>query len=804
MELKEIICSSGSVSKGILSMLGKATFVGIDFGTSTTIVTRMAEENGRVVPRTLAIPQENLSGVWEWNHLVPTVVAMKPDGHLLCGNGAKDCLLVDAEFREGENVWSFCKMRLGESACYPKSKMTRDNTPVAGCVIEEPKDVATAFFKYLKKAIEEAIKKEALPEKIRYVVTVPASFAPNQREELCVAIRAVGMQIDPAAMLDEPNAAFLGALADGELGCGVETFFRGGDPSRILVFDFGAGTCDISILEVTPELEMTNQAISHFTALGGRDLDRKVAENVLYPQLIAGRTGDEVPVKSVREELIAALCPVAEMMKIAICDHYKDDYGAKAFTLAEEEPDFSVPQSFARAVRDYGLIENGELSLSGADFAKIMRGFGEPPKEAFENDRKSIFEPIDNALGKIGLKPDEVDFVLLIGGSCLNPFVRDLMEDYFSSGITQIVPVVDPQILVSEGAAVHALAHYGCGQSVIHPIVSDSIVARTADGNRVVFPAGTPVPANWKKIDGLYIDEQSAAAGLFGIPFLIGAGTREMGVAKFKLPPMESGCPVELSCALSADKLLAYEINVQNRIFSGTLKMPLSNEEVDLREVAYNKAKNELARGALANGGTSSPEQYLAVAKACRDLGKFEEEAEYYRDLMYHHRGLHYEYEAACAYRAAARRKEALAWSRKACAYRMNYLNVWYIIWDLAAVKGWEDLETAEYLERALATWPDDLDLKYVDMKCLEGCGQKDEADARARELCDEWERMGVDTLGEYTLERFEIVARKCGKRNLCVAARRQQELLSGGKDKSKSEENVPTLVRSKNEGGDQ
>ena len=146
---------------------------------------------------------------------------------------------------------------------------------------------------------------------------------------------------------------------------------------------------------------------------------------------------------------------------------------------------------------------------------------------------------------------------------------------------------------------------------------------------------------------------------------------------------------------------------------------------------------------------------------------------------MYAHREAHFEYEAARAFRDAHKRKEALAWSRKACKYNPDYLNVWYLVWDLAAINGWKDHETQTWLERALASWPDDLDFKYVDMKCLEGCGQRDEAKSRAEELCEAWEAEGVGNLGKYTLIRFEEVARICEKRQLAVEIRKRLDLLS-------------------------
>ena len=787
MKLNEVMCLSAQVAKDVLVELEKATFVGIDFGTSTTTITRLVYDyqKRQLVSAPLSLAQEDLDGVETFDHLIPTVIAMKGDGHLLFGQGAKSCLLDEEMFAEGYNVWSCFKMRLGENTCYPHTMMSHRNSPVRN-YIETPKDAARNFFSYLKRGVEDAVKRDGLPNEIRYAVTVPASFAPNQRDELCSAIHEAGINLNPAALLDEPNSAFMGAIGYyAEIG-GSAAFFRSDKPINVLVFDFGAGTCDISLLRAMRDGQIQNIAISHFTALGGRDIDKMIAVESLYPKLIAGREGDDIPVKSVRENVVNKLRPLAERLKMVLCRKYDSDYGERAFARAALSPEDSVEDRFSCPTRGYGVLSHDALSLTSGEFMKIMNRFTSPSRTAFENGDKSVFEPVDEVLRKGGVKKDEVDFVLLVGGSSKNPFVSERLEDYFQMP-TQLVRAGDIQTLVARGAAIHSLSVNGFGQSFIAPITSEDVFIKTAGGNVRIFVSGIRVPTVKEEVKGLYVDEDSAKLRHFGIPFYAtgAGGERLLGIAKFELPRADMSCDVRLFCSIEADKRLYCSIQIEGEtILSESFQMPESLEMADPDEIEFVKAKNVLDLEALCGGGTPTVEQYEKVAKTCAKLDRYEAAAEYYKELMYAHRGQHYEYEIAKCYRDGMNRKEALNWIRRACDYKKSYVNVWYLIWDLAAVKGWDDSETLDWLEYALANWPDDLDFQYVDMQALLNCGQKEEANKRAADLCEAWEMDGVANLSKYTLERFKVVARMCNKGHLVQEINDEIKRLSPEKHK--------------------
>ena len=802
LSLNDLISAHGETSPKIVEMLREATYVGIDFGTSTTTITRLEydTELRRVVSRELPIAQEDSMGISSESHLVPTVIAMSgSDGHLLFGSGAKACLGIERGCAEGFNYWSEFKMHLGECACYPHTRMSRNNTPDADIVIEPPKDATKQFFAYLKRAIEDAVERDSLPNDIRYAVTVPASFAPNQRKELCEAVKDAGIVLHQGALLDEPNAAFIAAAAQYAEYGGIDVFFRRGDVCNVLVFDYGAGTCDISLLGVHSDMRIQSIAISRFTALGGRDIDMRIAEDVLYPKLIEGRTGDDIPVKSVREHILNTLKPFAERMKINMSRKFLSDFGESAYRRAANNPDTHVEERFRLETKRYGVFENPALQLTAGEFMDVMKSFSQDPEDAFESGNKSVLEPIADVLRKGNMTKEEIDFVLMVGGSSENPFIRETIENYFG-GSVQISETNLSRTLVARGAAFHSLAANGFEVSCVTPITSEDIVIKTGVGSKLVVRAGTPVPTENVEVDGLFIDAESRDTGLFGIPFYARQGDRKIGTAKFMLGNMKGEHDVRLTCSLSAEKVFAYEIEVEGVRFSGQFDMPVSSEDVSDDEVAYIRAVNSLQHAALANNGVPSSRDYYLAAKACEKIQRYEEAAEFYRNLMYEHRNSHYEAEVANNYREAAKRTEALEWARRAVAYRKSSYNIWYLIWDLVAVKGWSDEEVGKWVLYAITTWPDDLDFRYVDMKAHFAKGFTAEGNRIAEELYSEWEAEGVENVDKYQLPRFHEVARLTGHREMMAKIVRKQKTYNTVDDDDDGDDNV-TMIRLRGEG---
>lgn len=110
-------------------------------------------------------------------------------------------------------------------------------------------DAARVFFAYLKYLIIKYCTENNISTDILYAVSIPASFEANQRKDLLDALMANDMKVSKQALIDEPNAAFI-SYAVSRAAEDRPMFISPDYNSKVLVFDFGGGTCDISILEI--------------------------------------------------------------------------------------------------------------------------------------------------------------------------------------------------------------------------------------------------------------------------------------------------------------------------------------------------------------------------------------------------------------------------------------------------------------------------------------------------------------------------------------------------------------------------
>ena len=292
------------------------TFVGIDFGTSTTVVSVASYDSEHkslsVIP--IRIPQLLEDGALYEGERVPSVIAWYKD-HLLVGEGASNLKYI---LERGKDIWYSFKMELGEDL---GAKYYNSQVNLGDIVIRNPKDCARVFFMFLSEQIRRYCEKNGISTNICYAVSIPASFEANQRKELMEALETNGMTVTTQSLIDEPNAAFISYVFESE----KEDKHIQISPNyntKVLVFDFGAGTCDISILEIgksTNGFYSKNVAISKFTQLGGDDVDRYIAYHYLLPRFLDAndRKIDDFRVKELRF-IATRLYKIAEQLKILI------------------------------------------------------------------------------------------------------------------------------------------------------------------------------------------------------------------------------------------------------------------------------------------------------------------------------------------------------------------------------------------------------------------------------------------------------------------------------------------------------
>ena len=605
------------------------TFVGVDFGTSTTVVSvsRYNANSKQVECATLHLVQKESDGNIIEAELMPTVIAINKDGSPLVGEGAYK-LKGNPDYTFGENIWHSFKMELGKDL---GPKWYKSQQPI----IKSPQDATRFFFKQLKRCIE-----QACPDsEIYYAVSIPASFESNQRKDLLSALEANGIPMTGRNLIDEPNAAFIGYINPDE--SYKEPIEMDDDYNpKVLVFDFGAGTCDISILEISADYQgchSRNLSISQFTELGGNDIDRYIANNYLLPSLLKNNEMDEDDYsESQKEVIVSQLMDIAELLKIKICkdcEFLLDDKGML---------DAVLEQNGARTVEmpvsiytEYKRLTQNSFTLTYGEFMHTMEVFFKksiyPTPTTVKRQKRynSVYATINSAIKKAHVSKDEINYVMMVGGSCKNPFVQHSIRDYFGEG-TRILLPPDMQKLVSQGAAIHSLMTNAFDISMVRPITSESIVIITKDNHPVpVIAAGTEIPFPTVKIDSFNTGEDNMCC--IEIPICVSNEKKLLANLEIEAPDyvyFPSNTPVEISLEMNADKVLTVHASCQGIECMVKSENPFANTYQTDEERKIMMAERETYIAADKNGGIPTKDSLVKLRNAYSNAENEYREAE--------------------------------------------------------------------------------------------------------------------------------------------------------------------------------
>lgn len=594
------------------------TFVGIDFGTSTTVVSIAEFDNSekKLTVYPIRIQQLLEDGTLFEGEKLPTVIAWYRS-HLLVGEGASNLKYI---LERGKDIWYSFKMEIGEDlgAKYYNSQVKLDDI-----VIRNPKDCVRIFFMFLSGQIRRYCEKKGLSTNISYAVSIPASFEANQRKELMEALEANGMTLSRQSLIDEPNAAFLSYVFECQ-NAGKYLQISPHYNTKVLVFDFGAGTCDISILEIGKSASgfySKNVAISKFTQLGGDDIDRYIAYNCLLPRFLAsnGRNPEEFRSKEL-QFIVTQMYKIAEQLKILVC---KD--------LSTKMYDFDLPDSYKKSqnktsVRvdlsietSKGVLRQDEFFITNAEFTDTMAIFTRPLSGRMlhgqslsgkrikgDGNYNTIIEPVESAIRKASIDRDELDYVLLIGGSAQNPYIQEKLRRHFPDS-TILVPR-DLQTHVSQGTAIHSLLMNGMNKCIIQPITSEPLFVITTDSvNKILIPAGTQIPCDTVIIDDLVTRHDGQRS--VELPICVGSENKMLFNLKITRADGQGfpiNTPVKLVLELTADKLLIAQAECMGIRCMVEPQNPFANKELTTEERIVLVAERQANLEAEKNGGIPS------------------------------------------------------------------------------------------------------------------------------------------------------------------------------------------------------
>jgi len=587
--------------------LRNSTFIGIDFGTSTTVVsyTVFGDDLKPIKTDVMPVRQLNLDGSATENHLVPSCIAWF-NNKLFIGQTAKQ---LKSKLTYGRNLWYSFKMKLGvdNGPVYFATELPKDHEVAS---IENPLDAAKVFFKYIKDEIDFFIKSNKLPGTSYFSISIPASFEANQRKDLKEALDYANISFQDSLFIDEPNAAFLSYLIEANSNNLQNYNIPVDSPLHILVFDFGAGTCDISILEIgrkSGKLYSKNVAISKFEQLGGDDIDKHIVKEILFPQLLKqnGIDADDIKSPEYNKIILPKLQPIAEHLKIKICKSVASNLvGRELPTLASSSQNIILEQSFQLLLPKHKLtFENPSLSFN--EFNGIMNKFTNIISEFDFNDDleslRSIYSVINSALEKGNIEKEEIDLVLLIGGSSYNPYVQTSLRQYFTQSEIEIPR--DLQSHVSTGTAVNSFLQNGLNIDMIKPIVSEPILIILQNNiPRIIVREGTEIPCKDIKINDLHPQKENQK--LIEIPICVSTKDKILSIIKIQ---SEHGFnkedEIKLQCEISHDKLIHFRAFIKDIEIQVEPLNPFSNTALTTEQIAEKKILKGLNEASKNNGG---------------------------------------------------------------------------------------------------------------------------------------------------------------------------------------------------------
>ena len=422
--------------------------IGIDLGTTNSVVAIMEGKEAKVIV--------NAEGA----RTTPSVVAWDDKGETLVGQIAKRQAVTNPE----NTVYSakrFIGMRWEEASAESTHVPYKCVRGAGGATAFEvrgkqlsPQEVSAKVLQKLKKAAEDYLG-EPVTEA---VITVPAYFNDSQRQATKDAGRIAGL--DVKRIVNEPTAAALAYGLDKKT------------EEVIAVYDFGGGTFDISILEVGDNVVQVISTNGD-THLGGDDVDRVIMEWLIDE--FKKDTGLDV---SKDKMVIQRLKDAAEQ--------------AKREVSSAQETTINLPFLTADASGPKHL----QQTLSRARFEQMVRPLLE-----------RTMEPVRKALADAKKSPNEINEVVLVGGSTRIPLVQKLVQDFFGK---EPHHGVNPDEVVAIGAAIQAGILSGDVQDMVLLDVTPLSLGVETLGSvtTVMIPRNTTIPTQKKETFSTAADNQ--------------------------------------------------------------------------------------------------------------------------------------------------------------------------------------------------------------------------------------------------------------------------------------------------------
>jgi molecular chaperone DnaK len=432
--------------------------IGIDLGTTNSVVAIMEGSEAKVIPNA------------EGNRLTPSVVAFTDKGETIVGEPARRQAVTNPK-RTVYSAKRFIGRRHNEveaeEKMVPYGVTGSANEYVKIQVGDDsytPQEISAKVLRKLKESAESYVGHKVN----KAVITVPAYFNDAQRQATKDAGQIAGLEV--ARIINEPTAA---ALAYG---------LEKKKDERIVVFDLGGGTFDVSVLEVADSGDDANESrvfqvvsTSGDTHLGGDDFDEALINHVA--EEFEKENGIDLRNDPMALQRLQEAC---EKAKKELSSLPQTDLNLPFITMDQSGP------------------KHLTMSITRSRFEELIDGLVSRCRT-----------PVMQALKDAGIEPKEIDEVVLVGGSTRVPKVRELVKEIFGKDPHQ---GVNPDEVVAVGAAIQGSVLAGDRSDVLLLDVCPLTLGIETEGG-VMTPLverNTTIPVEKKNVFSTAADNQTA------------------------------------------------------------------------------------------------------------------------------------------------------------------------------------------------------------------------------------------------------------------------------------------------------